>query len=109
VLFNVVTAATVTLGVLALYLAVLVSTLVGALLLVPNGLAATLGHPVGVADRVQLAWLAASLATVGGALGAGLETDEAVREAAYRYQPDSELSGSRSRPDRKPTTWPGDA
>src|SRR4051812_7009252 len=95
VLFNVVTLTTVILGVLALYLALLLLTMVGTLLLVPSGLlAGALGHPIGFADQVEVAWLAASVATVGGALGAGLETDEAVREAAYRYQPDDELSGT---------------
>jgi hypothetical protein len=51
-----------------------------------------LGHPAGIADRIELAWLASSVATVGGALGAGLETGEAVREAAYGYAPDTELT-----------------
>ena len=95
VLFNVVTLTTVVLGVLALYLSLLLLTMVGTLLLVPSGLlVGALGHPIGFADQVEVAWLAASVATVGGALGAGLETDEAVREAAYRYQPDDELSGT---------------
>jgi hypothetical protein len=51
-----------------------------------------LGHQASVAGLVGLAWMATSVATVGGALGAGLETDEAVREAAYGYQADAELS-----------------
>jgi hypothetical protein len=93
VLFNIVTVMTVVIGVLALYLALLVLTLIGAFLLVPRQLLVdALGHPVGVAGVVELAWLATSVATVGGALGAGLESDEAVREAAYGYQPDEGLS-----------------
>lgn len=93
VLFNVVTVATVLLGVIALYLALLAVTLLAVLLLVPGAfLAEALGHPVDAVDEVQLAWLVSSIATVGGALGAGLESDEAVREAAYSYVPDAELS-----------------
>lgn len=93
VLFNIVTVMTVVIGVLALYLALLVLTLIGAFLLVPRQLLVdALGHPVGIAGVVELAWLATSVATVGGALGAGLESDEAVREAAYGYQPDEGLS-----------------
>jgi hypothetical protein len=93
-LFNVVTIATVLVGVAALYLALLVLSLLGALLLVPSELlAGQLGHPAGITDQIELAWLASSVATVGGALGAGLETDEAVREAAYGYVPDRELTG----------------
>jgi hypothetical protein len=38
-------------------------------------------------DYVRLAWLASTLGTIGGALGATLETDEAVREAAYAHRP----------------------
>jgi hypothetical protein len=85
---------TVVIGVATLYLALFVLTVIGSVLLVPTGLlASVLGHRAGIADAVRLAWLASSVATVGGALGAGLESDEAVREAAYGYQPDRQLTG----------------
>ena len=91
-LFNIVTAATVGLGVAALYLALFVAMLAAALLLVPGSLLGlVLGHPAGVADQVSLAWLATSIATLGGALGAALESSESVREAAYTYQPDTQI------------------
>ena len=68
-LFNIVTAATVGLGVAALYLALFIAMLAAALLLVPGSLLGlVLGHSAGVADQVSLAWLATSIATLGGAL-----------------------------------------
>ncbi len=89
-LFNLATVATVVIGVLTLYAALFLLALAGALLLVPSGLFAEgLGHRAALGDYVELAWLTSSLATVGGALGAGLESDEAVRGAAYTHRPDA--------------------
>jgi hypothetical protein len=83
-LFNTATTATVLLGVFALYVTLFLLNAVGVLVLVPGGLlSAVLQHHAGYVDKAQLAWLGSSLATVAGALGAGLETDEAVRRAAY--------------------------
>jgi hypothetical protein len=93
ILFNIVTAVTVGIGVAALYAAIFVAMLAATLLLVPAGLLGiVLSHRADVADQVQLAWLASSLATLGGALGAALETRETVREAAYTYRPDTQLT-----------------
>jgi hypothetical protein len=83
-LFNTATTATILLGVFALYVTLFVLNAVGVLVLVPGGLlSAVLQHHASFVDKAQLAWLGSSLATVAGALGAGLETDEAVRRAAY--------------------------
>jgi hypothetical protein len=87
VLFNLATTLTVASGVVALYIAQFAVLLAVALLLLkPNVLAGALRHPAHVADYIKLVWLAASLATTGGALGAALESDDAVREAAYAYR-----------------------
>jgi hypothetical protein len=87
-LFNLATTATVVFGITALYLFVFVASLLAALLLIePSLFSATLGRDMGAWDYVRLAWLLSTLGTVGGALGATLETDETVREAAYAYRP----------------------
>jgi hypothetical protein len=87
VLFNIATTATVVIGVAVFYAALFVlSLLAGLLLVVPSRLADAISHPVTFGDYVEVAWLTSSLATVGGALGAGLESDEAVRRAAYTYR-----------------------
>jgi hypothetical protein len=89
VLFNLATAATLALGVMVLYLALLlISVAGGALLIPPHEFDAQVGHPVGAGDYARLAWLVASLATIGGALGSMVDSDDAVREAAYRREAD---------------------
>jgi hypothetical protein len=83
-LFNLATAATVAIGVLVFYLAVFALSWLGALLLVDRDVfTEVIGRDVGALEYAKLAWLTATLATVGGALGAGLEDDDVVRAAAY--------------------------
>ncbi|MCW3001486.1 MAG: hypothetical protein JWQ20_784 [Conexibacter sp.] len=90
VLFNLTTAITVGIGVVTLYLVLLALNLVAALVLISEGvLERQLGHPSNFGTYVAMAWLVTSLATLGGALGAALENDRAVREAAYGYRPDA--------------------
>jgi hypothetical protein len=84
ILFNVATASTVAIGIMTLYAALFLLILAGAgLVITPGAFAKSVGHRAGFVDYALLAWFVASLATIGGALGAGLESDEAVREAAY--------------------------
>jgi hypothetical protein len=83
-LYNLATLITVTIGVTVLHVALFIAMLIAAsITLTPAVFAQTLGHPVSVADYLSLAWLIASIATVGGALGSGLEDDDGVRAAAY--------------------------
>ena len=102
ILFNIVTTATVGIGVAVLYLALFAAMLVGgaAARYQETCSALQLRHPAGVADQIRLAWLAASIATLGGGLGAALESHEAVREAAYTYQPDTQLNDAVDPPGR---------
>jgi hypothetical protein len=87
VLFNVATTLTLLLGVASLYAALFGLTIAMAALVIDAGvLGRALGHDADLGDYVALAWMASSLATIAGGLGAGLESDEAVREAAYGYR-----------------------
>ena len=85
-LFNLATTVTVLLGVLCLYAALFLLAVVSAEVVVVRPLLEqALGHRAGAGDVLEVAWLTTSIAMVGGALGAGLETDEAVRAAAYTH------------------------
>ena len=86
-LFNLVTLITVMFGIATLYLAVFVVSLGAAALIIdPSLFAHEVGHPVDLGDYMRLAWLSSTFAMVGGALGGTVESDAAVREAAYAYR-----------------------
>ena len=84
ILFNIVTTVTVLIGVTVLYCALYVLALAASFWFVmPQVWVGQVGHSASLRDYFELAWLISSLAMIGGALGAALESDEAVREAAY--------------------------
>ncbi|GAA1148855.1 hypothetical protein [Nocardioides aquiterrae] len=83
-LYNISTLVTLTVGTLICYLALYVLNLAWALFVLdPSVMGGYLGMSIGYGDLFVLAWFVASAATVGGALGSGLESDEAIRAAAY--------------------------
>jgi hypothetical protein len=86
-LYNVTTAATVTLGVAIFYLVLLaLMAVLVPFFLTHDILAQNIGRPPAFTDYVHIAWLIASVAVVSSALGSGTEDDESVRRAAYGYR-----------------------
>ncbi len=101
ILFNLVTTITVLLGFAAFYVALLAVAAAVAFALVDRSvLALALGHPVDAADYLWLAWFIASLATAGGAIGAGFESDEEIKAAAYGTRPSGWKEMTRAESDR---------
>ncbi len=101
-LFNLGTILTLTLATAVSYLVLFTGTVLAAALLINTSvLKQTLQRPVHITDYLTLAWIISSLATVGGAIGSGLENEETVRAAAYGYHP--EPSGWQDRGTRSPT------
>lgn len=98
VLYNAATVVTLVLGVGVLHVALFGLLLfTTSLTLLPELSSRVLGHAVSFSDYLALAWLLASIATIGGALGSGLEDDTAVREAAYGVRQRQRLEDHRSR------------
>jgi hypothetical protein len=83
-LYNTSTLVTLTIGVIICYLALYAVNLAWALFVLdPAVMGGYLKKPLGYGDLFVLTWFVASAATVGGALGTGLESEEAIRAAAY--------------------------
>ncbi|WP_329458904.1 hypothetical protein [Streptomyces sp. NBC_01497] len=83
-LYNASTVVTVGIGVLVCYAGLLAINLVWALFILNDRVfASTTRNPLHATEYWTLSWFVASVATVGGALGSGLESNEAIRAAAY--------------------------
>jgi hypothetical protein len=84
ILYNAATVVTLSIGVALFHVGLFILLLVTAWWTLPPQLIAdTVGHPVDPPTLLRMAWLVAAIATLGGALGSGMEDDEAVKEAAY--------------------------
>ncbi|WP_338598690.1 5,10-methylene-tetrahydrofolate dehydrogenase [Saccharopolyspora sp. SCSIO 74807] len=95
-LYNTSTVLTLTIGVSVMYAGLFVINLLVALFLVPtNLLTSTLGHAE-FSVYVSLAWGFTTMGVVAGALGSSLESDQAVRQAAYGYR-EEQRRGERRR------------
>lgn len=83
-LYNTSTLLTLAVGVVICYVALYLVNLSWALFVLdPAVLGDALGGAPGYGDLFVLSWFVASAATIGGALGTGLESDDAIRAAAY--------------------------
>jgi len=90
-MFNLGTVLTLTLATTVSYVVLFAGTALAAALLIDSSvLQQSLQRPAHATDYLTLAWIISSLATVGGAIGSGLEDEETVRAAAYGYHPEPE-------------------
>ncbi len=86
-LYNTSTVLTLAIGVGCLYAGLFVVNLGIALFLVmPGLLTSTLGHPATWTTYMSLAWGFTTMGVIAGALGSSMESDRAVRQAAYGYR-----------------------
>jgi hypothetical protein len=106
-LYNVSTVLTLATGIACLYLTLFVIIAVAASFVIePALLARTVGHQVTAVDYLGLAWAATSMGIVAGALGSGLESEEAVHQATYGYREKQRRSlreGDRAHQDQQQT------
>lgn len=86
-LYNASTVATLVCGIAVMYLALFAINLALASFFIrPGVLTGPLGHPPDWSTYLVLAWGFTTMGVFGGALGSSLESDQAVRQAAYGYR-----------------------
>src|SRR5699024_3958341 len=88
-LYNLTTILTLSISVLAYYLAVFILFLATSSVLIPPdylGEILMLEESATIINYLNISWFAASLSTVEGAIGVGLEYEEVVRDSTYGYR-----------------------
>lgn len=102
VLYNSSTVLTLLIGVGCLYAGLFLINVCVALFLVPSSvLASSLGHPANYATYLNLAWGFTTMGVIAGALGSSLESDRAVRQAAYGYREEQRRGREQSRKEQE--------
>ncbi|GEK60230.1 hypothetical protein CHL76_16190 [Marinococcus halophilus] len=85
--YNKATASTIGIAIIHYYIVLFIMFLIVSLLFIPaSQLALNLSGTVTFATYLKISWLACTVATLGGALGAGLESEETVLKATYGYR-----------------------
>jgi hypothetical protein len=107
-LYNTSTLLTLTIGVVICYAALYLVNLAWALFVLdPEVMGGTLGTSLHYGDLFVLTWFVASVATLGGALGTGLESDEAIRAATYsKREEDRRARLAEERDEKAASAWP---
>lgn len=86
-MYNAATVMTLSVSVFTFYISMFILFSFAVIVFVPGDVfKEVLEHEVRFIDYAKLAWLVTSAATVAGAIGAGLENEEAVRQVTYGYR-----------------------
>jgi len=86
-LYNATTVLTIAAGVVFSYVMIFVLLMLAAVIYIPTSmLESTLGYAVKPVNYIKIAWVASSVATIAGAIGAGLEDSEEVRNATFGWR-----------------------
>ncbi|MYL34738.1 5,10-methylene-tetrahydrofolate dehydrogenase [Pontibacillus yanchengensis] len=88
-LYNNATLITLVAAVMMYYVMLFTLFFVAVVIFIPPGFfkeMAFLNEPAGVLDYLRLSWLSTSISTIAGAIGAGLENEELVRNITYGYR-----------------------
>ena len=87
VLYNVTTVLTLLSGIVSMYAILFIMILAAFMYIVSPGiLESNVGHPVHWSTFVRITWFTTSAAVLGGALGSSLESNDAVRNAAFGHR-----------------------